>query len=386
MTGCFFNPVAVRPSIWAVLVMAVSIVVDYSRSRMLQRVATKHRSQALEADALHFSTDMLSSLVVLAGLCLLFLADFLPETSAVRPRLEKADAVAALGVSSIIHSISWSLGKRAVNVLLDAGDAALTGKIITALLPLEGIRKIGSVRLRHSRPDLFIDLELAVDRTTVLEEIDHIRTVVENAVHGVVEYATVNSVFLPHETEQGDRIARLRGLAAAHGLTTHAVDVLDLEDAGSGEGHTLVEMHVEFPPQTSLEEAFHKVNVFEREFVKTRPGTVMVTHIEPSGGTGIERLVSLVESSDVMRTVSHIVKEEPGIRDAHNILLRSFCDGRRISFHCAMDHAATVAEAHHAATRVQERIRKELPALERVTVQIEPCSETDQGTTRPDDT
>ena len=379
-----FNPVTVRPSVWAILVMVISIVVDYSRSRMLRRVAKKYRSQALEADALHFSTDMLSSFVVLAGLGALFLAESLPETSSLRPWLEKADAVAALGVSCIVLNISWSLGKRAVNVLLDAGDSVLAGKIAAALQPLEGIRRIGNIRLRHSGADLFVDLELAVDRATVLEETGHMRTVVENAVHGVVEYAKTNTVFLPHETEGGDRIAGLRGLAAAHGLTIHAVDLLDLEGAGDKDVHSLVEMHVEFPPHTSLEEAFRKVGIFEQEFVKTRPGTAMVTHIEPSGETGIEQLVSPMESGDVMRTVSRIVKEEPGIRDVHNVLLRSFCNGRRISFHCAMDHAATVAEAHHAATRVQERIRRELPSLDRVTVQIEPYRETARKTEKTD--
>ncbi|MCC8193382.1 MAG: cation diffusion facilitator family transporter, partial [Deltaproteobacteria bacterium] len=80
----FFNPAVVKASIWAVAVMGVSIIVDYSRSRMLMRVAKEHRSQALEADALHFSTDMLSSAVVLVGLGGLFLAEWLPETSTAR--------------------------------------------------------------------------------------------------------------------------------------------------------------------------------------------------------------------------------------------------------------------------------------------------------------
>jgi divalent metal cation (Fe/Co/Zn/Cd) transporter len=99
----------------------------------------------------------------------------------------------------------------------------------------------------------------------------------------------------------------------------------------------------------------------------------MVSHIEPAGSTGREKAESLIESRGVMKTVSHIVAEEPGICDAHNILVRSFGDGRSISFHCAMDHAATVAEAHAIASRVQERIYRELPELGSVTVQMEPC-------------
>ena len=371
----FFNPTVVRASIWAILVMAVSILVDFSRSRMLMRVAKEHRSQALEADALHFSTDMLSSAVVLVGLGALFAAESLPEGSALRPWLEKADALAALGVSCIVLRVSWSLGKRAVNVLLDAGDVALTEKIRAALAGIAGIRAIESVRLRHSGPDLFIDLELAVDRALVLGETGHMRSVVDEAVGGVAEHARVNVVFLPFEPEEGDRITRLRGLAAAHGLVVHSVEVLELEGPETEGGRVLVEMHVEFPPRTVLSEAHRKVSAFEEAFRKTRPGVIMVSHLEPLGEAGREKLVPFMESREIMRTVSAVVAGEPGVRDPHNVIVRSFGDGRCASFHCRMDAAVSVEEAHVVATRLQQNLRAEFPDLDRVTVQIEPHSE-----------
>ena len=64
----FHEPIEVDPSKWAFLVIMLSIVVDFSRSRALLRVSKKYQSQALEADALHFSTDIWSSCVVLFGL------------------------------------------------------------------------------------------------------------------------------------------------------------------------------------------------------------------------------------------------------------------------------------------------------------------------------
>ena len=368
----FFNPAVVSASIWAVLVMVISIVVDYTRSRMLMRVAKEHRSQALEADALHFSTDMLSSAVVLAGLGALFVAESLPATSTLRPWLEKADALAALGVSCIVLRVSWSLGKRAVNVLLDAGDAALAAKMGAALGNLGGIRSIGNLRLRHSGPDLFVDIELRVDRALVLEETTHLRAVVEEAVRGVAGHARANIVFLPHQPDEGDRISRLRGLAAAHGLVIHAVDVLELESPDAEGKHVLVEMHVEFPPETPLAEAYHKVRAFEAEFRKTRPNVMMVSHLEPLGEMGRERLASFVESREIMKTVSRVVGESGGARDAHNVLVRSFGDGHCASFHCRMNPQATVEEAHAVATSLQKTLRREFPELERVTVQMEP--------------
>jgi cation diffusion facilitator family transporter len=64
----FFRNVEIEPSIWAVLVMGVSIALDAWRSRALKRVADKYNSQALQADALNFATDIWSSSVVIAGL------------------------------------------------------------------------------------------------------------------------------------------------------------------------------------------------------------------------------------------------------------------------------------------------------------------------------
>jgi len=64
----FFKSVEIEASIWAFAVMGISIVVDITRSRILYAAARKHKSQALEADALHFSTDIWSSSVVIVGL------------------------------------------------------------------------------------------------------------------------------------------------------------------------------------------------------------------------------------------------------------------------------------------------------------------------------
>src|SRR5271168_5566639 len=69
----FYRHVEVEPSIWAFTVMLVSMAVDWWCSRALGRIATKYESQALEADALHFSTDIWSSGVVVLGLVLILL-------------------------------------------------------------------------------------------------------------------------------------------------------------------------------------------------------------------------------------------------------------------------------------------------------------------------
>lgn len=368
----FFNPVPVMPSVAAVSVMAVSIIVDFSRSRMLMRVARKHRSQALEADAVHFSTDMLSSAVVLAGLGMLFVAETLPSSSALRPWLERGDALAGLGVSVIILHVSWSLGKRAVNVLLDAGDGELNGKIRGALRDFPGLFGIRALRLRHSGSDLFVDIDVFVGKGLLLEEAEHIRAAIEKVVLGVAGHASVSIVLLPCESEEGDRIQRLRGLAATHGLVTHAVEVMDLENPHTGHHHVLVEMHAEFPHAMPLVEAHKKVSAFERVFRETRPGVIMVTHIEPIGEHGEEEVILPVDSAFIKNVVGRVVLAEPEVREPHNVLVRTFGDGRCVSFHCRMNPETTVEESHAAASRLQKALHQALPDIDRITVHMEP--------------
>ena len=114
----FFLSVEIEPSVWAFVVMAISIVVDFWRSRRLKRIADKYDSQALLADALHFSTDIWSSAVVILGLVLVLVG----RTYSV-PWLAKADPIAALIVACIVVYVSWRLARQTIDSLLDGAPA-----------------------------------------------------------------------------------------------------------------------------------------------------------------------------------------------------------------------------------------------------------------------
>jgi len=155
----FFKTVAVEASVWAFIVMAVSIIIDFSRSRVLYRVARKHNSQALEADALHFSTDIWSSAVVILGLIFVRIAKMKPEWFF----LEKADAVAALLVALIVVIVSVRLGIRTVQALLDAAPRGMYWKIKQTVEEIPGVMDCHNIRFRSSGPRLFIDIHILTD-------------------------------------------------------------------------------------------------------------------------------------------------------------------------------------------------------------------------------
>ena len=177
----FFGGVHVEATPWAFGVMIVSIVIDISRSRALARTARRHRSQALEADALHFSTDVWSSTVVILGLLGVLLSH--------RTGLEwlaRADSVAALGVSAIAALVSIRLGRKAVDDLLDAAPTGTLEAIARSAAAVDGVVSVSQVRVRRSGPRTFADVILQVARGLPVEQAHEIAHRAEDAIHGEV--------------------------------------------------------------------------------------------------------------------------------------------------------------------------------------------------------
>ncbi len=161
-----FHPIHLKITFWSFAVMTTSIVVDVSRSRILYRAAKKYNSQALEADALHFSTDIWSSCVVILGLIGVKISGRFPSM----PFLHQADSVAAIMVGLIVVYISISLGIRTVQALLDVAPSGIEKKIISAVEILTGVTDCHNVRVRYSGSQPFVDVHVLVDGDQTLKE------------------------------------------------------------------------------------------------------------------------------------------------------------------------------------------------------------------------
>lgn len=174
-----FHETQVQVTVWSVAVMLTSIVIDVSRSRMLARMAKKYRSQALEADALHFRTDVWSSAVVIVGL------------ASVKLGWWWGDAVAALGVSALVVWVSVQLGRRTVDALLDTAPAGMEERVAAAVSTVEGVRDCHQVRVRYSGPVLFIDLHVLVDGAQTLTEAHKLTETIEAVIQEIAPQADV---------------------------------------------------------------------------------------------------------------------------------------------------------------------------------------------------
>ncbi|MGD0498753.1 MAG: cation diffusion facilitator family transporter [Bryobacteraceae bacterium] len=182
-----FHVGRVDVNVWSFAVMAASIATDASRARLLRRVAKAFNSQALEADALHFQTDIWSSTVVIFGLIAVKIAEWFPSFGWLRA----GDAVAALGVSAIVVWVCAQLGRRTVNALLDAAPAGLERRIAETVEAVPGVRGCHNIRIRPSGPELFVDLHVLADGGLSLARAHELTEAIETAIHRVAPGADV---------------------------------------------------------------------------------------------------------------------------------------------------------------------------------------------------
>ena len=179
--------VVVEVTAWSFVVMLTSIVVDISRSRILYRAAKKHNSQALEADALHFSTDVYSSVVVLVGLASVLVSRLNPRLSF----LKYADAVAAILVAVICLYVIFELGMRSIYALIDSAPAGMENAVVAAAEAVPGVVNCHRVRIRASGPQTFIDAHVLLDGHLTLQEAHDLTEEIERAVQVVALDADV---------------------------------------------------------------------------------------------------------------------------------------------------------------------------------------------------
>lgn len=363
----FFTAAEVTPSLWGVGVIAISLVVDINRSRMLRRVALKHNSQALEADALHFTTDVWSSGVVLIGLVCVWLGGFVPEGHWLGPVLHMGDAIAALFVSGIVVVVGLRLSRKAVSALLDGSGSEHTTALEQALAKFV-VRRL---RLRESGADVFVDLTVEVPATLSLDAAHEITRQVEAVVLAVLPSADV-IVHAEPAMETGDTsvLQTARVLAAAHALAIHNLS-LSMQPEGN-----LVFLHVEAPPELPITEAHQRVHAFEEDLSSRLKNTRVVSHIEPEHRlpAGTSGMCSLPPDHDerMKALLQRLLPAFPDISRVHDLSLCAMGGAPFLSFHCCVPGTLTVAEAHQLASRLEQALREEDPELGNVLIHTDP--------------
>ena len=360
----FFRRVDVEPSAWAFAVMLVSMVVDYWRSRALGRIATKYDSQALEADALHFSTDIWSAGVVVLGLALI-LAGRVYNLDWLR----LADPIAALFVAGVIVSVSWRLARRTIDALLDAAPAGVRGQITDAVSHVDGVLEIGRVRIRRSGNRYFADLAVGLARTVTFQRSEQLVEAVTIAVREILPDADVTVQPLPRAQRSENIFDRIRAVATRHNLNVHDITVQDFD------GQLHVEQHVELDERMTLKDAHDQVTELEADMRHDVPEiAAILTHIESEPAT-IEKPEELVRDADLERQLKVVATGFPDVLDVHEFVITRVRGRLYVSCHCTIADNLSLVRVHDIQTELEIRFKQAAPELFRVLIHPEPSTD-----------
>ena len=360
----FFHSVEIEPSIPAFLVMFLSIAVDTWRSRALGRIATKYDSQALEADALHFSTDIWSSAVVIVGLALVWMGRSYQVTW-----LQRADPVAALFVAGVVVSVSWRLARKTMDALLDAAPVGIRSQILDRIRTVEGVLEVERVRFRKAGNRFFADVSVGLERNFTFQRSEQVSAAVTSRVREVLPDADVMVHSVPRARRSENIFDRIRAVATRHNFNVHDVSVQDLD------GQLHVEQHLELDEQLSMKQAHDEVTRLETEMRTEIPEiATILTHIESEPAT-IERGEEVVREPELEQRLKNIVREFPEVMDVHEFQFKKVRARLYVSCHCTLPDDMPLSRVHDVQTSLEIRFKHGAPELFRVLIHPEPMTD-----------
>jgi len=295
--------VAVTPA--AVAVIAASVGIDLWRSRALARVARETHSQALEADALHFWSDMWSSLVVLAGLAV------------VKMGFPDGDAFAAVAVAIFVSVAGWRLGKRTIDVLMDAAPAGAALAIAAAARKVDGVVSVDAVRVRPAGSVLFADVSVEVPRAMPLDRVSVLKAEVARAIAAATPGAEVSVTTTPVANDDESIRERVMVIAANRQLAVHHVTVQSLRETLS------ISLDLEVDQLMPLGRAHEVASELETAITEEfGPDTEVETHIEPLQDDVEGRDVDEGVRQRLSGVIEALANNGSGLVDAHNVRAR----------------------------------------------------------------
>jgi cation diffusion facilitator family transporter len=364
----FFKTVHIQPSVTAILVLLVALSIDLTRARALRNVAKKYSSDALEADALHFSTDVWSTIVVIFGIGLVWAG----ETWNV-PWLVYADALAGLAVAAIVLWVGAQLGRRTLDALLDAAPEGLQQEIAKAVARMDGVLDVDRVRVRRAGNRHFVDATVSVARTASLEQVHALSDAIEKRIGEIVPSDVM--VHAEPRAPQGEHLFEaIRAVAQRKGLAIHDVHALQQD------GQLFIELHLEVDENLSLREAHRQASELEEEIRRLRDGSTEVNiHIEPLGthiatpDAGLGEIKQL--SQDIEEFLNRLPSEFEELVNCHDVRVRQVEHHILVSCHCTMKSALPITQVHDVTAALEVRVKEMFPQIYRVTIHPEPVEE-----------
>jgi cation diffusion facilitator family transporter len=347
---------AVDATLAAFAIIIASIVVDFFRARTLRRVARETSSEALEADALHFGSDMWSSVAVLFGLCGVALG------------YPWADATAAVVVAIFICIAGWRLGRRTIDTLTDTAPTGVSERVAAIARQVAGVVAVERVRARPAGAVLFVELGVGVSRTLPLDRVTTIKERLTRAIRADMPQAEVTITTEPRALDDETVRERVMVIARDLGLAIHHVAV----QAISGRLSVSSDLEVDgTQPLAAAHEVASRLEEALRE--ELGPDVEVEPQSEPLPADVLAgRDASSGRLGEVREALAALAAEIPDLGEVHDVRVRETADGEIVNFHCSVEPELSVSAVHDIVDALERRLRRKFPTIQRVIGHAEP--------------
>ena len=337
------------------IVLVLDIAVNLWRARALHRTAHDTGSQALAADALHFASDVLGSVAVIAGLMLSGLGFWW------------GDAAAAVTVAIVIAALGMRLARSTVETLTDRAPEGAAATAAAAIRTVPGVVGVERLRVRMVGATHFIEATVQVPRTYPIDRVDEIKQKAQGAVSAAFDDADLTFTAVPVALNNESVRERIMVIARNSGLAVHHVTVHDLGDK------LTVSIDLEVDGEMALTAAHAIAHDLERNIREEFGENVEVdTHIEPLEPELPHGTDAAPERVEAIRAALSQFAAPGAIHDIHNVRVRNTDAGEIVNFHCRAAPSMSVIKVHDAVDEIERALRRAFPTVKRVISHAEP--------------
>lgn len=342
---------------WPVFaVLGLSIAIDLVRSQQLSKIAQQEGSDALAADALHFASDLISSVLVLIGL------------GATRFGFAQGDALAAVGVAVFICVAGFRLGKRTIETLLDAAPRELVPGFQKLIEDVPGVIELEDLRLRRVGAAVIGEARIAVSRALSIEQAARIKDASIAAIAAQYPRASLTLTTEPRALDDETVVERIRVVAARRGLLVHHIVAQQIGERLS------IGLDLELEASLALSDAHAIATQFESALQdEFGAGVEVETHIEPLAAHLLQGCEASAEAHCAINEALAREAERQGlVRHVHDVRVRQVDSGLVVNYHCELGGRVGVKAAHDAVDAVERRVREQFPSILRIVGHMEP--------------
>jgi cation diffusion facilitator family transporter len=337
------------------VLLLIDIAVNFWRARALHRAAHDTKSQALQADALHFASDVLGSVAVIIGLALSGLG------------YTWGDGAAAIAVAVMISLLGLRLARSTVETLLDRAPEGASERAAAAIRTVPGVVGIERLRVRMVGSTHFIDAIVQVPRTYPIDRVEEIKRRAQGAVSKALKDADLTFTAVPVARDNESVRERIMVIARNSGLAVHHVTVHDLG------GKLTVSIDLEVDGGMALNQAHAIAHELERnirdEFGEDVEVDTHIEPLEPELPLGSDAAPDRVEA---IKAALASFAANSAIHDIHSVRVRDTEAGEIVNFHCRAAPSMSVIKVHENVDEIERALRRAFPTVKRVISHAEP--------------